>query len=286
MKITNQDLAAIHGYLCSDGYVITNPPTQKHKYYHIGLRNINVTLLEDFQQKFFRVFGIEPIIYRNERCKVQSKKIYLEMLKYGSFYSDKWQLPDLSLDALSKWLRAYFDCDGWAYCEKHQNRHIGLESINKNGILQIKDALQRFGVDSIVKNRVNKGIWKLYIYRRKSLQNFEKHIGFLHPEKAGRLKDILKSYVEYTWKFPEDDTIKDYITKLMEGRARIQKNGIIRVNSIIKINLIKLKKHIRSLFGIESKVYGPRINGYGTKYYELAIQKKSEVSKVKNIFLD
>ncbi len=58
----DQNLAAIHGYLCGDGYVIKNPNTQKHKYYHIGLRNTNDVLLKDFQQKFKAVFNIEPRI--------------------------------------------------------------------------------------------------------------------------------------------------------------------------------------------------------------------------------
>jgi hypothetical protein len=46
----NNNLSAIHSYLCGDGYVIKNPKTQKHKYYHIGLRNTNQTLLRDFKK--------------------------------------------------------------------------------------------------------------------------------------------------------------------------------------------------------------------------------------------
>jgi hypothetical protein len=33
------NLSSIHGYLCGDGYVIKNPKTQKHKYYHIGYKH-------------------------------------------------------------------------------------------------------------------------------------------------------------------------------------------------------------------------------------------------------
>ena len=55
----DKNLAAIHAYLCSDGYVIKNPRTQKHKYYYIGFRNTNLILLKDFQKKFNDYFSFE-----------------------------------------------------------------------------------------------------------------------------------------------------------------------------------------------------------------------------------
>ena len=95
MKFTN-NLAAIHGYLCGDGYVIRNPLTQSHKYYHIGFRNTNMVLLRDFQSKFFSEFGIKPIITNDGRCKIQNKKIYYILTKDFSYYSYEWELPKLS----------------------------------------------------------------------------------------------------------------------------------------------------------------------------------------------
>jgi DNA mismatch repair ATPase MutL len=47
---TCTSLAALHGYLSGDGYVIKNPPTQKQKYYLIALRNTEEKLLLDFQE--------------------------------------------------------------------------------------------------------------------------------------------------------------------------------------------------------------------------------------------
>ncbi len=69
----NEDLAAVHGYLCADGYVVRNHLHQKHKYYRAGLRNMNVILLMDFQKRFKNYFGVSPKIYRNERCDMHSK---------------------------------------------------------------------------------------------------------------------------------------------------------------------------------------------------------------------
>src|SRR3989339_467771 len=76
----DKNLAAIHAYLCGDGYVIKNPDTQKHKYYYIGLRNTNAVLLKDFQQKFKAVFNVEPRIVEG-RSVNQSKEIYQFLTK-------------------------------------------------------------------------------------------------------------------------------------------------------------------------------------------------------------
>jgi hypothetical protein len=282
-KISNNDLAAIHGYLCSDGYVVKNPQNQKHKYYVVGLRNTNIVLLRDFQQKVKKVFPVNPIIYRNERCKIHSKLFYAYLSKYGSYYSGRWTLPSLSKKALASWLRAYFDCDGWVFCEKHKNRNIGLDSINKRGIKQIKEALGRLQIESVLKERRNKKIWRLYIYKRKSLERFSKLVGFTHPEKKKKLKLVLESYVNHRWAFPKKNKIK-HIKQLMAERAKRMVNGIIRVNSIVEKNLIELKGRLKSLFKIESKVYGPRTNGYGTRYYELVVQKKEHMRKAAAIF--
>ena len=59
MKL-DENLAAVHAYLCADGYVIKNSEAQKQKYYMIGFRNTNLILLKDFQDKFEKVFGVKP----------------------------------------------------------------------------------------------------------------------------------------------------------------------------------------------------------------------------------
>ena len=135
--IKNEDLAAVHGYLCGDGYVVRNPISQKHKYYYIGLRNTNITLLKDFQKRFETVLGVRPIITNGkDRCKAQNKNLYFHLTKtFGSFYSHHWSLPQMNRACLSKWLRAYFDCDGWVRVLKAKDRKIGLESVNKTGLL-------------------------------------------------------------------------------------------------------------------------------------------------------
>ena len=106
----NKNLAAVHGYLCGDGYVIRNPETQKHKYYHIDFRNTHKILLEDFQKKFQIIFGLKPYLVNDSRCRIQNKEIYYTLTKDFSYYSYKWKLPKLSKSNLKCWLQAFFDC--------------------------------------------------------------------------------------------------------------------------------------------------------------------------------
>ncbi|MBI2550595.1 LAGLIDADG family homing endonuclease [Candidatus Woesearchaeota archaeon] len=280
----DQNLAAIHGYLCSDGYVIKNPESQSHKYYYIGLRNTCLTLLEDFNGRCNKAFNVTPIIYRNERCKFQSKEVFYRLTKNDTYYSDKWSLPILSKKNLSLWLRAYFDCDGWVFVEERQNRHIGLDSINHNGLSQIQQALKRFQIESKVKRVKNGYMSRLLIYKKESLVNYQKHIGFLHPDKKEKLRQVIESYVDYTWHFPsQQNRLKEFVIALLKEKVKIKYNGIRKVNSILKSNLTNVSTALNELFGIDSKVYGPWINGYGTPYYELVVQKKDKIAKLNKI---
>ncbi|MBI3334463.1 hypothetical protein HYZ97_03165, partial [Candidatus Pacearchaeota archaeon] len=108
----NEDLSAIHSYLCADGYVIKNPETQKQKYYQIGFRNTNLTLLRDFQERFYNYFRIKPRLYPGQRCILGNKGIYNNLIKnFESFYSYEWKMPNLDEELIKIWLRAYFDCE-------------------------------------------------------------------------------------------------------------------------------------------------------------------------------
>ncbi len=179
----NKNLAAIHGYLCSDGYVIKNPASQKHKYYHIGLRNTNNVLLKDFQQKFTAIFGLKPIITNEGRCKIQNKEIYHFLTKEFSYYSYQWKLPKLSKNNLKYWLRPFFDCEGWVENQPAKSRLIGVDCCNKVGLLSIQVALKKFNINTQIKKKNSRNIWRLIICNLTNLKRFQKEIGFLHPDK-------------------------------------------------------------------------------------------------------
>lgn len=280
----DENLAAVHAYLCADGYVIKNPPTQKQHYYHIGLRGTNLTLLKDFQDRFEKAFGIKPHLIEGQRCRIGSKEIYEELTKeFGSFYSWEWRMPKLDDNIVRIWLRAYFDCEGWVTCKTHQNRQIGADCVNKEGIFQVKAALKRLGIACKVKKRNTREIYSLAIFGKENLSKFKDKIGFLHPKKVNRLILVMNDFMVYEWTFPSNkEDIVNFIKEIMHKKSKINhSNGIIRIFSNKECNLSRLQKLLKELFDVESKV-NKRKNGIGTIYYEMNINKKSEINKLIN----
>jgi intein-encoded DNA endonuclease-like protein len=251
--------------------VIRNPECQKHKYYVIGLRNNEKVLLKDFQNRFEKSFGKSPRIRKDGRCVVNSKKIYHEIIKQGSFYSNAWSLPNLQHRNMKLWLRAFFDCEAWVELNGRKNRRIGLDSINANGLIKIQQALKSIGIESKINENKNRKTRRLQIFGKENLELFEKEVGFLHPMKKSKLREVVISYPTYMWEFPKERTeLKIFISKIMKEKARFKKPASIRIVSIIENNLKKTSSLLFDLYGIESRIYKRR-NGRGNQYFELMV---------------
>jgi hypothetical protein len=277
----DENLAAVHSYLCADGYVIKNPQTQKQKYYRIGLRGTNLTLLKDFQNRFFNYFKVLPHLSEGERCALGSKEIYEQLTKeFGSFYSWEWRMPKLDKNLVKIWLRAYFDCEGWVYCKSHQNRHIGADCVNQIGLDQVEQALNKLGIATTRKFNKKRNIHRLVIYGKENIILFKDKIGFLHPEKAIKLNKSIEDFMVYKWTFPENNQkIAEFLRQLFIDRARIRKAGYVYFISKERSNLKRLQDLLKKKYKIYSLFY-QHINGIGTIYYELDINRKSEVKKL------
>lgn len=275
----DDNLAAVHAYLCSDGYVTKNSEIslRKKTQYRIGFRNKNLELLQDFQKKFYNYFKIKPNLYVGERCALGSKIINEDLIKkFGSFYSYEWKMPIIDIEFKPIWLRAFFDCDGWVFCKSHQNRHVGVCSVNEKGIDQIKESLEDFGIKSI-KKVSKRNLFSLFIYGKDNILTFRDKIGFLHPKKKAKLETTVNDFIDYNWNLKLETEL---IKKVMLLRAKIKKPYAIRVISKEKYNLDNLKKFLNKLFSVEEiKIY-ERVNGLGTKYFELNINKLEEVKKL------
>ncbi|MEK6884690.1 MAG: LAGLIDADG family homing endonuclease [Nanoarchaeota archaeon] len=278
----NDDLAIIHAYLCADGYVIKSK-NEKYNYFHIGFRNTNLTLLKDFQKRFYAYFTIKPHLIEGQRCRIGSKELYNKLTQtFGSFYSYEWKMPQLNIELARRWLRAYFDCEAWVTIERHQNRNIGVDCVNKYGLIQIKDALDVLGIASKIKYREKKKIYRLYIYGKENLMLFRKEVGFLHPDKSNKLNEAINDYVDYLWAFPKDIIqLKKFTQELLKEKIRIKKPNYIRVISKEEINLKRLSKLINEFYNVNCLI-NKSVNGRGTVYYELSINKKDEVQKLIN----
>jgi len=264
----DSNLAAIHGYLCADGYVIRNPKIQKKKYYQIGLRNTNYGLLKDFQDKFFAHFGVKPKIRLGERCNIGSKDLYFLLTKNYSYYCYEWNLPKLSKKFLKYWLRAFFDCESWVECQKAKSRLIGLECANKKGIIDVQKALLKFDIKSRLKKRSNREIYRLGIFGLNNLKRFQKYIGFLHVEKSKLLQEAIDSYVYHYWEIPlEKKKLAEFIQ--LKGRKKHDRNDI-GFYSIKLCNLIKLKNILKT-YGVDSRISGSQVNNHGSVNYSLMV---------------
>lgn len=267
----DENLAAVHAYLCADGYVVKNPETQKQKYYRLGLRNTNKILLRDFQEKFEKVFSLKPRLVLKQRSEIGSREIYEKMTKeFGSFYSWHWRMPKLEDNELKIWLRAYFDCEGWVTCKSHKTRMIGADCVNEIGINQVKDALTVLEIEAKIKKRNTRNIFSLSIFGKENLIKFHQKIGFLHPEKKEKLEKAIADFINYEWNFSNFE-------KLFKTKAKIKKPiGSIRIISKLRNNLLFLQKSLLEEYKITSKINRCK-NGLGTEYYELNINKKEEV---------
>ncbi len=263
----DKNLASIHGYLCGDGYVVKNGNNINHKYYRIGFRNTNNVLLEDFQKRFKNYFGLEPHIYRLERCQIGNKKIYFTLTKNFSYYSYQWRMPKLSKDNLKYWLRAFFDCDSWVELRNNSTRSIRLECVNLNGLKQIKKALLIFDINSSsikTRNRKNILIYRLNICGVDNMKKFNNYIGYLHQNKKILLKKAIKNCYYNKWVIPKNK--KDLILFIKRKGRNIYTGKHITFLSIRKYNLINLKNTL-NVYNIKSFIEKPNKNNL--KYYIL-----------------
>ena len=280
----DKNLSAIHAYLCADGYVIKNPVSQKKKYYMIGFRNTNSVLIKDFQKKFFHYFGLKPYVTNDGRCRISNKLIYHKLTKNFSYYSKNWELPKLTKSCLRLWLRAYFDSDGWVMVRKGRDRHIGLDSINLEGLTQIRKSLKILGIESRIKHNNYRSIHRLYIYGNVNLLRYKKLIGFLHPKKAELLQEAIESYIDYKWKTPHGEKEMNFFFMNILKQKITNDTKRVKVCSKYKKNLGIMKEWLRTNLSIHSILSKERFNGNNISYYELSINKKQDIKSISKLF--
>src|SRR3989344_2333351 len=100
-------------------------------------------------------------------------------------------------------LRAFFDCEGWVEVQRGKSRLVGLECCNASGILQIKIALLRLGINCNIKKKKGRTIWRLTICGKDNIILFQEQINFVHPNKKEKLREAIESYVNHDWKIPQ-----------------------------------------------------------------------------------
>ena len=150
----------LFGFLAGDGSVcIRKERKKKYSVHHdISFYPDHPSMIDSFIEAFIYLYLRKPTIrYRGNHysVRISSKPICLDLLRDSNFGIHKWQVPLNFLDLQEskiEWLRAFFDCEGSIL-----KRQIQVQSVNKKGLLQVKDLLGTLGIES-----------KIYKYKRKN----------------------------------------------------------------------------------------------------------------------
>lgn len=185
-------LTRLIGYLQGDGSICVRNDRNVTKY-HVMFCPDHIIVAELYGRTFEELFGrkTQLVVYQNYfRVRITHKGAAEELLSLAKFRGMQWEIPTIcdTEERLIEWLRAYYDCE--AYVGK---RCIVVNSVNKKGLLQVKDALQQLGIVSKwYEYRRKQANWNrnyiLTILRREARQTFLKRVGFNHPVKQQKLE--------------------------------------------------------------------------------------------------
>ena len=182
------------GYLAGDGGAYIRKDKKGIMRYEILFCPDHESMISPFVEAFRLLYLKVPRIKNLGnyfRLRADSKTACIDLLKAGQLKTKKWRIPfRLFNDEKSKveWLRAFFDCE--AYVGK---KEIRVQSVNKNGLMDVKKLLNEFRIESRAYeyNRKNEK-WNtnyiLHIGQMESRKAFFNKIGFNHQIKLQKLK--------------------------------------------------------------------------------------------------
>jgi intein-encoded DNA endonuclease-like protein len=187
--------ARLIAHLIGDGCVYRSSKTN----YVIKLEVKDVESLNQFEEDLIKVYGLKPTRGTNRSGKtgrpvpfvsLLSKKAHDDLLTYCDFRSSTWSVPTKILSASSpikrEFLRALFDDEGTVVRDR-KRAIIRMYSINFNGLLQVQQILQEFGLESRIKAGygLKRNVFGLI---PKNTKSFAEKIGFNLSRKQPLLK--------------------------------------------------------------------------------------------------
>lgn len=186
--------ARIVGYLMGDGSVTVRKENNRHAHHTLCFYPDDDEMLRSFLFAFQKIYAFLPTVKKlphHYAVRADSKAAILDLLTESSFRSLEWHIPTSVLSSETtqrEWLRAFYDCEGYV-----GKKVIAVQSVNKNGLLQVQNLLNEFGIQSRLYqyNRKQKN-WNinylLYIMKKASRITFLSRIGFNHKRKRDKLK--------------------------------------------------------------------------------------------------
>lgn len=188
----------ICGFIAGDGNIlVSNGTTCTHN--TLRFFPDHISMVNAFEEAMIKLYNRKPKIKDKGTyfwVTLDSKPIVHDLLKIGKFGKLKWAIPKLVFKSYKnkiEWLRSFFDCE--AHIHKD---YIRIQSVNKNGLEQVKSLLKEIGINSkiyiyIPKNKNYNINYILSIHKKEDKKKYLDLIGFNHTIKLKKLKDTLNS---------------------------------------------------------------------------------------------
>lgn len=238
-KRLTSEKSYILGVLCGDGWLSFNA---NRGHFQIGLCTIDKEFADKFFSCLYNVYKIKPTKAKRQKRFITwsdqyevilySKAVFQNLMKYGtSFRTKEWLVPKLicksSLRLQSSFLQGFFDSEGDV---DKNSRRIGGTSSNLEGLKNIESLLHNFGIRTSITKQSKKFIYTLRIQDRKSVEIFNKYIGFTIKRKQKILKQLVGSYS--LWK-----SIPEEVKKLKSEMIILRRQGLSYNEISNKLNL-------------------------------------------------
>jgi len=238
-----EDLAYILGVLAGDGYMHYNINQQS---YYAGLSATDKEFVEKFRKVLFNFFKINPTNEFKKSKKLNYRDQYISRMcskeacdfinSFGSFGKYCWKVPEVIIGAnnqiKSAFIKGFFDSEGEI---DKKSRRVGATSVNLEGLKQVGGLLGSLGIrysitseKTPLPNRRLKS--RLRIQDRKSVELFNKHIGFTITRKQLLLNTFLGSY-KFTKILPER------LNELKKEAIYLREKGLSYASIANKLNM-------------------------------------------------
>lgn len=267
------DLMEFLGYIYGDGHIRKSVGNKM-----VLFTNNNPVLQKSFKDLALKLFGIENIKRSVDgRNGVVSQRIFSSSLV--SYLTDVLLVPSgkkadiinmpsflcsLPKKETASFIRALFDCDSSV---SKRGREIEYSTASEKLAFQIQSFLSRFGIISSLKEKTirKKPYYRVWI-RGDEMKKYTSSIGFQHPEKDARARNVLETPYDYT----TTDTIpisgkllkKLRLTLGIQNGRELRRRLITNIWNIESGNWLPTRKNILTV----AKIFKER-------YIEIAAQE-------------